>query len=89
MQKSYGMSVGVYVGEVSKNSPVEKAGIENADILISFNGRVVKTMAQLQELLSNRKAGETVDVVVSRLVNGTYVEKTLTVTLGSKAQANN
>lgn len=87
ISQQYGMPVGVYIGEVSKDSPAQAAGLQSGDVIISFNNRDVKTMSQLQELLSNRKAGEKVDVVVSRLENGEYKDKTLTVTLGKKSEA--
>jgi serine protease Do len=87
ISERYGMPIGVYVGQVSENSPASEAGIQSGDVITSFNNREVKTMSQLQELLSNRKAGETVKIVVNRLVDGKYQEKTLSVTLGSKSEA--
>lgn len=83
----YGMPIGVYVGQVSEQSPASEGGLQSGDIITSFNNREVKTMSQLSELLSNRKAGETVEVVVNRLVDGEYQEKTLSVKLGSKSEA--
>lgn len=87
ISERYGMPIGVYVGQVSENSPASEGGIQSGDVITSFNNREVKTMSQLQELLSNRKAGEKVEIVVSRLVDGNYQEKTLSVTLGSKSEA--
>lgn len=87
ISERYGMPIGVYVGQVSEQSPASEGGLQSGDVITSFNNREVKTMSQLSELLSNRKAGETVEVVVNRLVDGEYQEKTLSVTLGSKSEA--
>ncbi|WP_455718290.1 S1C family serine protease, partial [Anaerosporobacter sp.] len=87
ISERYGMPIGVYVGQVSENSPASEGGIQSGDVITSFNNREVKTMTQLQELLSNRKAGEKVEIVVSRLIDGSYQEKTLSVTLGKKSEA--
>lgn len=89
ISERYGMPIGVYVGQVSEQSPASEGGLQSGDVITSFNNREVKTMSQLSELLSNRKAGETVEVVVNRLVDGEYQEKTLSVTLGSKSEAAN
>lgn len=87
ISENYGMPIGVYVGQVSEQSPASEGGLQSGDVITSFNNREVKTMSQLSELLGNRKAGETVEVVVSRLVDGSYQEKTLSVKLGSKSEA--
>lgn len=87
ISERYGMPIGVYIAQVSEQSPASEAGLQSGDVITSFNNREVKTMSQLSELLSNRKAGETVDVVVNRLVNGEYQDKKLSVTLGSKSEA--
>lgn len=87
ISERYGMPIGVYVGQVSEQSPASEGGLQSGDVITSFNNREVKTMTQLQELLSNRKAGETVEVIVNRLVDGSYQEKTLSIKLGSKSEA--
>lgn len=87
ISERYGMPIGVYVGQVSENSPASEGGLQSGDVITSFNNREVKSMSQLSELLSNRKAGETVKIVVNRLIDGNYQEKTLSVTLGSKSEA--
>lgn len=86
--KSFNMPEGIYVGQVSEKSPAEKAGIISGDIITSFNGRKVSTMEGLQEILSYTRAGETVEIVIKRLDNGEYKEKTISVALGNKAESN-
>ncbi|ROR28148.1 serine protease Do [Mobilisporobacter senegalensis] len=85
--KSYKMPEGVYVGEVSKNSPAHKAGLTQGSIITELNGRDATSMEKLQEILTSTRAGEKVTLVIKVLENGEYVEKTLDITLGSKAQA--
>ena len=82
--KSYNMPEGVYVGEVTKKSPAQKAGIYQGSIITELNGRDATTMEKLQEILTSTRAGEKAVIKIKVLENGEYVEKTLDITLGSK-----
>lgn len=86
--QSFNIPEGIYVGQVSEGSPAKEAGIIAGDVITSFNGRSVSTMAGLQEILSYTRAGETIEIIVKRLNSGEYVEKMIKVTLGSKADVN-
>lgn len=81
----YNMPVGIYINTVEENSGADQAGMQTGDIIVKFDGMAVSTMTQLKNALQYYKAGETVEVVVKRLNNGEYEEKTLTLTLGEKA----
>ena len=83
----YNMPEGIYVGEVTKDSPAEKAGLVVGDIITKVNDKEVKTLESLQDTLTYTRAGTTVSITVQELENGKYKEKTLEVTLGSKADA--
>ena len=88
MASQFDMPSGVYVQQVIKSSPAQKAGISAGDVIVSFNGSNVSTMGGLKEKISNLKAGKKVKVVVKRQNQmGTYEKKTLTVTLGKKSDA--
>ena len=88
MANQFDMPSGVYVQQVIKSSPAQKAGISAGDVIVSFNGSSVSTMDGLKEKISNLKAGKKVKVVVKRQNQmGTYEKKTLTVTLGKKSDA--
>ena len=88
MASQFDMPSGVYVQQVIKSSPAQKAGISAGDVIVSFNGSDVSTMDGLKEKISNLKAGKKVKVVVKRQNQmGTYEKKTLTVTLGKKSDA--
>ena len=67
-----------------KNSAAGKAGIQKGDIIVSFDGQTVSGKDDLESKLAYYASGETVDIVVSRADNGEYVQKTISVTLGSK-----
>lgn len=84
----YNMPEGVYVGEVAKDSPAEKAGLYQGDIITKFNDREIKTMEDLEEKLYYTVAGTKVTLTVQRMDNGKYREVELSVTLGNKKEAN-
>ena len=88
MASQFDMPSGVYVQQVIKSSPAQKAGISAGDVIVSIDGSNVSTMDGLKEKISNLKAGKKVKVVVKRQNQmGTYEKKTLTVTLGKKSDA--
>ena len=82
--QKYNMPEGIYVAKVTSGSAAEQYGIQLGDIITSFDGRSVETMDALKERITYYKAGTTVDVVVQRMENGEWTEKTLSVTLGKK-----
>ena len=83
----YHIPEGVFVEEATEGAPAQKAGIQKGDIIVKFNGMEIKTMESLQEKLALCKAGKKVEVVIKRADNGEYVEKTMEVALGKKADA--
>ena len=88
MASQFDMPSGVYVQQVIKSSPAQKAGISAGDVIVSIDGSSVSTMDGLKEKISNLKAGKKVKIVVKRQNQmGTYEKKTLTVKLGKKSDA--
>lgn len=85
----YNIPAGVVVAQVVENSPAAEAGIQQGDIITELDGRTISSMSQLQDTLQYYAAGETVDVVVQRSGNGGYEAQTLSITLGSAADAQN
>ncbi len=85
----YHIPEGVFIEEVTEGAPAQKAGIQKGDIIVKFNGMEIKTMESLQEKLALCKAGKKVEVVIKRADNGEYIEKTMEVVLGKKADAEN
>lgn len=87
LSQYYNMPEGIYVGEVTEDSPAGEAGMKTGDIIVKFNEKDTTTMDGLQEKLGRCKAGDTVEVVVKRADNGDYKEVTLKVKLGKKSEA--
>ncbi|MBP3703672.1 MAG: trypsin-like peptidase domain-containing protein [Lachnospiraceae bacterium] len=83
----YNIPTGIYVGEVSKNSPAEKAGVPVNSIITKINGKEIDSMERMQEVLSGCRAGDKGTITVKISDNGEYKEKTLDVTFGSKSQS--
>lgn len=80
----YGIPKGVYLQEVTKDSPADKAGLMKGDVIKKFDGITIDRIAELKENLLYYKPGETVDVVYYRADNGEYTEKTTKVTLAGR-----
>jgi serine protease Do len=83
----FNMPIGVYIGQVSDHSPAQKAGLVVGNIITGFNGNEIATMEELQNKLSYTKAGEVAKFTIKVLEKGQYIEKEVSVTLGSKADA--
>jgi len=82
-QFMYGMPAGIYVSSVEEGSPAEAAGLEQGDIITSFNGTAVASMAELTELIIECKPGDSVELGVKVLKRNTYHDTTITVVLGN------
>ena len=57
---------GVYVSDVTEDGAAKNAGIEKGDVIIAFNGKPIKNMAELQETLAKTMPGTEVKVKVLR-----------------------
>ena len=79
--EAYGIPQGVYVAEIEQGSAAEKAGITAGSVITKFDDTTIESMDDLKSCLEYYVAGETVDLVVKIADNGSYVEKTLTITL--------
>jgi C-terminal processing protease CtpA/Prc len=83
--ESLGLSgeYGAYVESVSKESPAAKGGLEADDVIRSWNGQRVESVAQLTRFVRETPPKRTVRLGVAR--DGT--ERTVSVTLGERADA--
>ncbi len=82
----YGMPEGVFVSSMEPGTPAEKGGMLRGDIIIKLDGNRLSTADELRELLEYYAAGETVEIIVKRNIDGEYVDVVLQVTLGSRAE---
>ncbi|MBR3884032.1 MAG: Do family serine endopeptidase [Bacteroidaceae bacterium] len=65
-EKSLGTVDGVYVSEVIADGAAQSAGFEEGDVIIGLDGKPVKTMAEMQELLAKHLPGDVVKVKILR-----------------------
>lgn len=80
------MPIGVFVGEVTEDSPAEKAGLKAGNIIVGIEGRTIKTMEELQNYLTYTKAGTKVTMDIKVMDNGAYKDAQIEVTLGSRPE---
>jgi serine protease Do len=68
LAQSFGMkeAKGALVGDVVKGGPAEKAGIRTGDVIVSFDGKNVKTSNDLPRLVAETAVGKTVLITVFR-----------------------
>lgn len=64
--KANGVTEGAYIQEVVDGSPAQKAGLIAGDVITSFDGKKVQVGTELSILISNKKVGDSVSMVVSR-----------------------
>ena len=81
-----GYPAGVYVSEVTKGGPAEKAGVREGDIITAMDGISVSSTSQLITYLKYYAAGEEIDFSISRLNEDetAFEKEKITITLGSR-----
>lgn len=81
----YNVPAGIYVYQVAEGSPAEDAGLQKGDIITAFDDVTVTSMEELRSRLQYYKGGETVEMTIQTAADGAYTEKTISITLGLKA----
>ena len=81
---TFGMPQGVYVYEIIEGGAASKTDLQAKDIITKFDGSSVRTMEDLQQMLTYYEGGDTVTLTVQRLENGQYVEHEISITLDYK-----
>jgi serine protease Do len=59
-------SKGALVGDISKGSPAEKSGMMRGDVILEFNGKEVKSVGSLRNIVSQSKVGSQVKLKILR-----------------------
>lgn len=59
-------SKGALVGDISKGSPAEKAGVMRGDIILEFNGKEIKSVGSLRNMVAQSKVGSQVKLKILR-----------------------
>ena len=81
MAKMYGMPQGVYVYKIMEDSAAAGSDLHEKDIITKLDGEKISNYADLAKLLTYYKSGDTVTLTVQSLVDGSYQEREVQVTL--------
>ena len=81
MAKMYGMPQGVYVYKIMEDSAAAGSDLHEKDIITKLDGEKISNYADLAKLLTYYKSGDTVTLTVQSLVNGSYQEREVQITL--------
>ena len=71
-----GTNDGVYINKVEEGGAGHDAGLEEGDVITAVDGKKVTKMAELQEILANKRPGD--QVKITYLHNKSKKEKTVT-----------
>jgi Do/DeqQ family serine protease len=68
LAESFGLDhvSGALVNQVLAGSPAEKAGVKRGDVLLTYDGKPVRGVRELQLLVANTPAGSKVELIVLR-----------------------
>jgi serine protease Do len=68
LAESFGLdrATGALITQVLADSPAEKGGLEEGDIILKFNGRAIDLSSDLPHIVGRTKAESTVDVEIVR-----------------------
>lgn len=86
--KEYGMPVGIYVYKIVEGGAAANSDLKEKGIITKFDGQSVTNMEELKQMLTYYEGGSTVSLTVQSLVNGSYVEHEVQITLGTKPASN-
>lgn len=79
-----GIPDGMLVTDVEKGSPADIGGILRGDVITRFEGERIENYEDLQEVMQYYGPDAKVTVVVKRLLNGSYEDVELELTLGKR-----
>jgi len=76
--ENLGSKTGVYVAQIYTDSPADKAGVKEGDIIIGVNDEEIETMNQLISDLFKYRPGDTVKLKIIRDLRTMAIDVTLT-----------
>ena len=76
LNKNIKLNNGIYVAEVIRNSPAEKAGIQKGDVLIGIDGKTIDKMSELRIYIYEKEIED--EVTIKYIRNNKEYEKTIT-----------
>lgn len=75
--KSLGIVEGIYVDSVDSGSPAYVGKIRVADIITEADGKQLRSVQELHDLLAGKQEGDAINITVYRQVNGDNQKMTL------------
>ncbi len=69
LREAFGLdkdATGVLVNEVHEDSPAEEAGLEDGDVIVTFDGSKVEEVSDLVDLVGSKEPGTEVEISVLR-----------------------
>lgn len=66
LTEKYNVPQGIYIEEVEKDSPAEKAGLQKGDIIKKFEDTEVKSVNELNRVKNTHSIGDKVKLTISR-----------------------
>ncbi|MBR1936902.1 MAG: trypsin-like peptidase domain-containing protein [Bacilli bacterium] len=79
--ESYGMPTGFYISKIKENSGADKAKLEIGNIITQVEGKEVKSLTDIQDVIYSKKKGDKIKLKVSYTSGRKYQEKDVEVTL--------
>lgn len=64
--EKYQVKTGVLISEVVEQSPAEKAGLTNGDVIVEFGDTKVNSSEQIRQLIESKTAGDKVELKIIR-----------------------
>jgi len=86
LSKIYNIPVGIFINDVVKDSPAEKAGLKPGHIIVGFDDIKIETIDDLLNVLTYSRPGDEVVIKIKELNNGQYEERELNVVLGKRPE---
>ena len=82
VHEELGVPFGAYITEIEMDSPAMQVGMQQGDILVQMNDKIVLSYGNYTTTLMQFKPGETIKVAVMRQVQDEYKEMEFELTLG-------
>lgn len=87
LKEKYNLKVneGVFVSEFAERSAAYSAGVDKEDVITAIDGRAIKSMTALQEIINMRRPGDKVRLTINRKGTEKHITVTLKNTEGSES----
>ncbi|MBO4288846.1 MAG: serine protease [Lachnospiraceae bacterium] len=84
MSLEYELPQGIYINRCIADTPADRAGIQNGDILTMIDDQEISVFQDLDAALAAHRPGDRVKIVIQRMGDGEYAQLELEAVLGSR-----